>query len=104
VFLPGPGKSLSAVVGILTNPNSQGGSVVCSVRLGETEIYASPVLHRGEPGVPVSIDLAGARSFFLCAGCAGDSIASDQTVWGNAAVTLSEGGQSAWAICRSRTR
>ncbi len=91
VFLPGPGKSLSTVVGILTNPNSQGGSVVCSVRVGEKEVYASPVLHRGEPGVPVNVDLAGARDFFLCTGCAGDNISSDQTVWGEAAVTLADG-------------
>jgi alpha-galactosidase len=91
VFLPGPGKSLSAVAGILTNPNSIGGSVVCSVKLGEKEVYASPLLHRGEKGVPVSVDLGGARDFFLCVGCAGDGISSDQVVWGDATVTLADG-------------
>ena len=91
VFLPEPGKSLSAVVGILTNPNSVGGSVVCSVKQGEKEIYASPVLHRGEPGIPMNVDLAGAQDFLLCVSCAGDGIASDQTVWGNAKVTMADG-------------
>jgi len=91
VLLPGPGKSFSAVVGILTNPASQGGSVVCSVQLGEKQLYASPVLHRGEPGVPLTVDLAGARDFLLCTGSAGDGISSDQTVWGDAVVALADG-------------
>jgi hypothetical protein len=91
VLLPGPGQSLSAKVGILTNPNSQGGSVICSVNLGEKEIYASPVLRRGEPAVPMRVDLAGARDFYLGVGCAGDGISSDQTVWADATVTLADG-------------
>lgn len=91
VILPGPARSFSATVGILTNPNSVGGSTVCSISLGEKEVYASAVLHRGEPGIPMKADLAGARTFSMNVGTAGDGISSDQTVWGNAAVTLADG-------------
>ncbi|MBN1421182.1 MAG: alpha-galactosidase [Planctomycetes bacterium] len=91
VLLPGPARSFSAVVGILTNPASQGGSVVCSVRWGEKEVFASPVLRRGEPGVPIAVDLAGAREFFLVSSSAGDGLYSDQTVWGDATVTRADG-------------
>jgi hypothetical protein len=38
VYLPGPAKSFSAVVGILTNPDSQDGSVVFSVDVGEKRV------------------------------------------------------------------
>jgi alpha-galactosidase len=91
VILPSPGKSFAARVGILTNPNSQGGSVICSVDLGDKPVYASPVLHRGEPAVDVSVDLANARDFYMGTSCAGDGISSDQAVWGDATVTLEDG-------------
>ena len=91
VSLPQPGKSFSVVVGILTNSSSQGGSVVFSVTVGEKQVYASAVLHRGEPGVPASVELNGAREFFLSVGCAEDGISSDQAVWADAQVTLADG-------------
>jgi len=91
VSLPRPGKSFSAAVGILTNSSSQGGSVVFSVTVGEKQVYASAVLHRGELSVPVSVDINGAREFFLSVGCAGDGISSDQTVWAYAQVMLADG-------------
>ena len=91
VYLPSPAKSFSAVVGILHNPKSVGGSVVFSVRVGEKQIYASPIKHRGEAGTPVTVDLAGAGDFYLSVSSTGDGISSDQAVWGNAKVTLVDG-------------
>ena len=90
VHLPGPGKSFSAVIGIQDSA-SQGGSVVFSVNLGEKQAFASPVVRRGEAGVPMTVDLRGAQDFFLSVGCAGDGIASDQADWANAKVTLADG-------------
>jgi hypothetical protein len=91
VCLPGPGKSFSAVVGILTNPASQGGSVIFSVDVGGARVFSSPVQHRGEAGARVEVDLEGAREFILSAGCAGDGLSSDQGVWGDARVVLADG-------------
>ena len=91
VSLPRPGKSFSAAVGILTNSSSQGGSVVFFVTVGEKQVFTSAVLHRGELSVPVSVDINGAREFFLSVGCAGDGISSDQTVWAYAQVMLADG-------------
>ncbi len=91
VRLPGPGKSFSSTVGILTNPDSQGGSIVFTVAVGKKKAYTSPVMHRGEAGAAAEADLEGAREFFLDVGDAGDGIISDQGVWGEATVTLMDG-------------
>jgi alpha-galactosidase len=91
VYLPGPGKSFSAVVGILTNPKSQGGSIIFSVDVGTARVFSSAVMHRGEAGAPVNVDLGGARDFILSVGCAGDGLSSDQGVWGDAKVALADG-------------
>ena len=93
VRLPGPAKSFSAVAGILTNPDSQGGSVVFSVDVGEQRLFSSAVMHRGEAGAPVNIDLRGAQDFILSVNCAGDGLYSDQGVWGEAKVTLADGNE-----------
>ncbi|MCY2952431.1 MAG: NPCBM/NEW2 domain-containing protein [Planctomycetota bacterium] len=93
VHLPSPGKSFSAVVGILTNPNSQGGSVVFTVTTADKQAYASPVMHRGERGVSAEVDLVGARDFYISVSSSGDGISSDQAVWGNATVKLADGGE-----------
>ncbi len=91
VRLPGPAKSFSAVVGILTNPDSQGGSVVFSVDVGEKRLFSSPVMHRGEAGKSIRVDLGGAQEFVISVGCAGDGLSSDQGVWGDAKATLADG-------------
>jgi alpha-galactosidase len=91
VHLPGPARSFTAVVGILTNPSSQGGSVVFSVDVGTKRLYRSAVMHRGEAGVPIRVDLHGAEEFIISVGCAGDGIASDQAVWGDAKAALADG-------------
>lgn len=91
VFLPGPGRSLSSATGILSNSDSQGGSVIFSVTVAERDVHTSPVQRRGESAIPLSVDLGGAREFLLSVGCAGDGISSDQAVWANAEVTLADG-------------
>ncbi len=91
VRLPGSGKSFSSTVGILTNPASQGGSIVFTVTAGEREVYASPVMHRGEAGTLAMADLGAATEFLLSVSDAGDGIISDQGVWGEAIVTLTDG-------------
>lgn len=91
VRLPGAGRSVSATVGVLTNPDSQGGSIVFEVSLGERVAYTSPVKHRGEAGTDIHVDLDGEQEFTLTVGDAGDGITSDQAVWGEAAVTLMDG-------------
>ena len=91
VTLPRPGKTMTAVIGILTNPSSQGGSIVFSVAAGEKRLFTSAVLHRGEPGVPMSVDLGGAGELTLSVWCTEDGISSDQAVWGDAMVVLDDG-------------
>lgn len=93
VVLAHPAKSLSSSVGVLTNPDSQGGSIIFSVSVGETDVYTSPVMHRGEKGVLATVDLRGAREFVLRVDDAADGIASDQGVWGHAVVTLEDGSE-----------
>lgn len=91
VTLPRPGKTLMATIGILANPNSQGGSVVFSVSAGDKKLFSSAVLHRGEPGVPISIDLGGTEELTLSVWCTEDGISSDQAVWGDATIALDDG-------------
>lgn len=91
VTLPKPGKTMTAVIGILTNPNSQGGSVVFSVAAGDKKLFTSAVLHRGESGVPISVDLGGIQELTLSVWCTEDGISSDQAVWGDATVVLDDG-------------
>ncbi len=95
VRLPGPGKTFSAVVGVDNNENtsSGNGSVLFSVSAGGAVLFRSDVLHGAEPGVPVSVDLAGATEFMLEVGDAGDGIAADQADWADAKVTLADGGE-----------
>jgi alpha-galactosidase len=91
VRLPAPAKSFSAIVGILTNPASQGGSVEFSVEVAEKRLATSTVKHRDEAGSPLCAELDGAQDFAISVGCAGDNLYSDQAVWGDAQVTLSNG-------------
>lgn len=84
-------KSFSAQVGILDNPNSVGGSTICSIEIGGKQVAASPVLHRDQPAVPLSADLGGADTLVMQVSTTGDGIFSDQTVWGEASVTLGDG-------------
>lgn len=91
VRLPGPAASFTAEVGIDNNGTWAGGSVVFSVMVGGKEVFRSPVMLRGQPAAPVSVELGGAREFVLVVGDAGDGINSDQASWGDAKVTLTDG-------------
>lgn len=91
VRLPSGGKSFSSAVGILNNPASAGGSIVFTVIVGDQAVYTSPVMHRGEKAAQATADLGGATTFILTVGDAGDGIISDQGVWGEAVVTLTDG-------------
>ncbi|HNY86080.1 MAG TPA: NPCBM/NEW2 domain-containing protein, partial [Candidatus Hydrogenedentes bacterium] len=76
VRLPGPAKTLTAVAGMDNNGDTAGGrgSGIFSVVAGGKALYTSGVLRGGDPGVPVSVDLAGAAEFTLEMGDAGDGI------------------------------
>jgi len=93
VRLPRPGKTFTAVVGVDTNDQThpRRGSIVFSVRAGCEERFCSGVMHEGMPGVPVKIDLGGAREFSLEVGDAGDNISCDQADWADAKVVLADG-------------
>jgi len=97
VTLPEPGKRFEAVAGVDSNENTSGGrgSVVFSVSVGGKKAWESGVMREGMPGVAVSVDLGGTRTFALEIGDAGDGISCDQSDWADAKVTL-ESGKEVW--------
>jgi alpha-galactosidase len=97
VRLPGPGKSLKAVVGVDSNDQTRPGrgSIVFSVKVGGKEAFRTPVLREGMAGVTVAVDLGGATELTLDVGDAGDGIACDQADWAETHVLLADG-QTVW--------
>jgi alpha-galactosidase len=93
VKLPGPGKTLSAIAGVDSNDQTRPGrgSVVFSLRASGKEAFRSDVMREGMAGVPVQVDLGGAREFTLEIGDAGDGISCDQADWAEARVVLEDG-------------
>lgn len=93
VYLPGPAESFEAVIGVDHNNQTSGGrgSVIFSVNVAGKEAYKSGVMHGGEPGVPIKVDLGGASEFVLDISDAGDGISCDQSDWADARVTLADG-------------
>lgn len=91
VRLPGPAKSFSAQVGIDTNGQYGGGSIIFIVKGGDKELYRSKVMQRGEPAQSVVVDLNGTAEFTLIVNDSGDNINSDQASWAHAKVTLADG-------------
>ena len=93
VRLPGPGKAFSAVVGVDSNPQTQGGrgSIVFSVSVAGKEAFRSKVMHEGTPPEQVSIDLGGATECLLEVSDSGDGHACDQADWADARITLADG-------------
>jgi alpha-galactosidase len=93
VRLPGPGKTFTAVVGVDTNSQTSSGrgSVNFSVNVAGKEAFRSELMREGMAGVPVNVDLAGAREFTLDVGDGGDGIACDQSDWADARVVLADG-------------
>ncbi|MHB1038489.1 MAG: NPCBM/NEW2 domain-containing protein [Pirellulales bacterium] len=95
VHLPSPGKEFSALVGVDTNDQTSNGrgSVVFSVTVKEKVAFKTGVMREGVPPQPVKVDLAGADTFTLDVGDAGDGISCDQSDWADALVTLADGRQ-----------
>jgi alpha-galactosidase len=101
VELPSAARAFSAVLGVDSNDlsyysNVGRGSVVASVESGGQELYRSPVLHEGMPGIPAQVELGGARSFVLRQVAFGprtpiDQADWDRTDWADARVTLVDG-------------
>jgi alpha-galactosidase len=101
VQVPGGARRLQTVLGVDSNDlgyysNAGRGSVVASVRAGDVELYRSPVLREGLPGIPLSIDLQGAQQFSLRLEAVGDRSPTyqaewDQADWADAKITLTNG-------------
>ena len=93
VRLPGPGKTFTAVVGLDRNDDTLRGkgSVVFRVSVGGEVRFTSPVMRVDTPPRDVRVDLAGAQTFTLEIGDAGDGIGWDQADWADAKVTLADG-------------
>lgn len=101
VQLAAPARSFDAVVGVDSNDlgyydNAGRGSIVASVDANGRESFRSAILREGLPGVPVHVDLAGAREFLLKLTAAGDRPRTyqsewDQLDWADARVTMADG-------------
>ena len=102
VRLPGPAKRFEAVVGVDSNqvtghPSNAGrGAAIASVEAAGKEVFRSPVMREGMPGMPVTVDLEGADEFALILADAGggtvQGIDFNQLDWAEARVTLADGG------------
>jgi len=91
VRLPGPGAAFTAAVGIDSNGNYSGGSVVFTVGVGGKEAFRSKLMVRGEPAALVKVELNGATQFALSVEDGGDNFYSDQASWAEAKATLADG-------------
>lgn len=97
VTLPGPGKRFTADIGLDYNDDTLRGqgSVVFSVTVKGRTAFTSPVMKVRTPAQKVDVDLAGATTFTLDIGDAGDGIGWDQSNWADAKVVLGNG-QTLW--------
>jgi len=101
VQAPSGAARFEAVLGVDSNDlgyysNAGRGSVVASVTAGGKEIYRSPVLHEGLPGISLSVDLHGAQQFSIRLEAVGDRPPTyqaewDQADWADARLTLTNG-------------
>ncbi|MGO9241093.1 MAG: alpha-galactosidase [Bryobacteraceae bacterium] len=101
VILPAPAARFEAVAGVDGNDlgyysNGGRGSVVATVETDGQELFRSPVLHEGLKGVPVAVELHGAREFKLKLEAVGQHGLTwqgewDQADWAEARVTLQDG-------------
>jgi len=95
VYLPGPGSRFEAVAGVDSNEQTSGGrgSVVLSVKKGDQMLWESALMREGMDGIPVAVDLGGAREFTLMVRDGGDGISCDQADWADARVILEDGSE-----------
>ncbi|MGC8639314.1 MAG: NPCBM/NEW2 domain-containing protein [Isosphaeraceae bacterium] len=92
VHLPGPASAFRALVGVDSNEQTSGGrgSVVFIVRVGDREMFRSPLMHEGMKADRVHVDLAGATTFTLEVTDGSDGISCDQADWADAQVSLQD--------------
>ncbi len=105
VILDRPAAAFDAIVGVDSNDlgyySNQGrGGVQAVVEVAGREVFRSPILSEGLPGVPIHADLQGGREFLLKLEAAGPKSRFyqaewDQADWALAKVTLSSG-DSRW--------
>lgn len=101
VEAPSGALRFEAVLGVDGNDvgyysNAGRGSVVASLIAGGKELYRSPILHEGMPGIPVQIDLHGVRQFSLRLQAVGERSPTyqaewDQADWADARLTMTGG-------------
>jgi hypothetical protein len=93
VRLPRSGKTFSAVAGVDSNPQTDGGrgSVVFAVEISDKKTFRSQLMREGMAGVDVNVDLAGAKELALVVEDGGDGITCDQADWADAKVALDDG-------------
>lgn len=101
VRLPEPAVRFEAVVGVDSNDlgyysNTGRGGVVASVEAGGKELFRSPQMREGMPGIEVKAELGGATEFGLKLEPSGPKglthqAAWDQADWAEARVTLAGG-------------
>jgi alpha-galactosidase len=105
VRLPVGAARFSAVVGVDSNDlgyysNGGRGSVIASVEANGQTLFRSIVLREGLAGVPISVDLNGAKEIKLTLTAVGEHAPTyqaewDQADWADARVTLA-GGEDVW--------
>ena len=93
ISLPSPGKTFHAFIGVDNNYDTAGvrGSVDFSVKIGDKEIYHSPVLLCGQAPVELNLPLDGATEFSLHIANGSDGDAYDQSDWADAKAILADG-------------
>lgn len=96
VHLPSAGESFEAIAGVDSNDlsyysNAGRGAIIAVVEVSGKESFRSGVLREGMAGVPVRVDLQGARDFTLKVRGAGDGEDADRTDWAEARVRLADG-------------
>jgi alpha-galactosidase len=93
VRLAKPATTLHAVLGVDRNEQTQPGrgSVVFIVEANGKELFRSETVREGMPGVPLEVNLSGAREFTLAVSDAEDGISCDQADWADLSVVMDDG-------------
>ena len=90
VDLKGHAQKFEAIVGV-DDERKALGSVQFQVFVDGKVAAETPVLHGGDPSVPVSVDLVGAKRLVLAVEDGGDGITNDHADWAGALLTLAPG-------------
>ncbi len=90
VDLKGATTRFEAMVGVDDERKGQG-SVVFQVYVDGIKKAETKTLHGGDPAVPISVDLTGAKRLLLTVTDAGDGNTNDHADWAGARLTLAPG-------------